>query len=267
MRCKGHGAVEATRQCTACFAGWCGQCAQTVGRRQACPACGHVLVTADAEVKGVTALLRDAQQRVVSLEGLSTIGAMAAFYALLSFSRFAIFFYLSTLAIYYFAIVRHVGEGKDGMPGPSDDELGKTISFAFRGVFCAVIAFAPALAYVVFSDDGDPATLIALVLVGQTYLPAAVIAIALSNHTLAALWPVAWFQVIARAPSSYLRFVVLWIGSLAVGIGLQLVTMSVLDYNVIGFFAQAALWTGFWFAQAVLVGHYLRENRSAYGWG
>ena len=136
MRCKGHGAVEATRQCTACFAGWCGQCAQTVGRRQACPACGHVLVTADAEVKGVTALLRDAQQRVVSLEGLSTIGAMAAFYALLSFSRFAIFFYLSTLAIYYFAIVRHVGEGKDGMPGPSDDELGKTISFAFRGRAC-----------------------------------------------------------------------------------------------------------------------------------
>ncbi len=225
-----------------------------------------MLGTVDAEVKGLSATLRDVAQRLVTLEALSTVGAMAAFYALLSFSRLAIFLYLSTLVIYYFTIVRHVGEGKDGMPGPSDDELGRTVSFAFRGVFCAVIGFAPALAYVLFSDENDTVTLIATILLGQTYLPAAVIAIALSDSTLAALWPVAWFKVIARAPSSYLRFVALWISSFAVGLVLQLVTMSVLDYNVIGFFAQAAVWTAFWFAQAVLVGHYIRENRRAYGW-
>ncbi len=225
-----------------------------------------MLAGVDAEAKSLSAILRDVTERLSSLEGLSTIGAMGLFYALLSFSRLAIVLYLSTLVIYYFAIVRHVGEGKDGMPGPSDDELGRTISFAFRGVFCAAIAFAPVLAYVGLSDKGDPATLIALILLGQTYLPAAVIAIALSDSTLAALWPVAWIKVISRAPSSYLRFLALWLGSFAAGIGLHVVTIEILDYNVIGFFAQAALWTGFWFAQAVLVGHYLRENRSAYGW-
>lgn len=152
------------------------------------------------------------------------------------------------------------------MPGPSDDELGRTVSFAFRGVFCALVAFAPAIAYIVLSDENDAVTLIALILLGQTYLPAAVIALALSDHTLAALYPVVWIRVIARAPSAYMRFVALWMGSFVVGIALQFGTMLVLDYNVIGFFAQAALWTMFWFGQAVLVGHYLRENRSAYGW-
>jgi hypothetical protein len=266
MRCKTHGGVEATRQCTSCSAGWCGDCAQTVGIRQACPDCGHVLATADAEVHGLADSLRDVSQRLVTLEGLTTIGALSVFYAVLAFSRFAIFLYLSTLVIYYFAIVRHVGEGKDGMPGPTEDELGRTVSFAFRGLFCAAIAFAPALAYVGLSSEHDTVTLLALVVLGQTYLPAAVIAIALSDNTLAALWPVAWVKVIARAPSSYLRFVGLWICSFAIGAGLEAATMVMLDDNVFGFFAQAMVWTAFWFAQAVLVGHYIRENRTAYGW-
>jgi hypothetical protein len=105
-----------------------------------------------------------------------------------------------------------------------------------------------------------------LVLAGQLYMPAAVLAVTLTSSTLGALWPVAWIKIIARAPAAYAYFALVWIGSLMLGIVLVIALALQLPRTAIGYFSEGLVWCMFWFAQAVLVGNFIRENAQAFGW-
>jgi hypothetical protein len=267
-QCRVHAEVMATRQCTGCDATWCDHCGTTVGPRKACPDCGHVLERCDAGEMSIDRALGDAARRLFTMEGLTTSAAIAVVYALAAYSWPLLLIYFSALASYYFVIVRHVGDGKDGMPGPTDtvDDWTETVSFAIRGVLCALVGFAPVILYLVYGSSVDHITVLGLLAIGQLYMPAAILAVAVSNSTFGAIWPVAWVQIISRAPDRYARFAFVWLGSVIAGFGLSLATAILLPPNIIGAYGAGLVWCLYWFGQAVLVGHFLQQNRSRFGW-
>jgi hypothetical protein len=184
-------------------------------------------------------------------------------------SVFAIF-YLSALVGYYFTIIHHVGDGRDGLPGPSDatEDFFDIAGFAARGILCAGLGLLPWLGWVLVAHDPPRGALtIALLVAGQTYMPAALLAVVFSSNGLAAAWPPAWIAVISRAPHAYLRFVGLWLGSVMVGAALCVATLGVLgDAMLGGAWLAATVWGLYWFAQAGLVGNFIRSNAGRFSW-
>ena len=238
MKCNVHGEAEATRGCTSCSETWCDACVTTVGPRQICPVCGHLVQPIDAEPIGIFAVVRDAATRVFSMEGLTTSIAFAAFYAIGRLSPAFSVLSLSALVGYYFLIVRHVGNDGAGLPGASDsvDDWTSTLGSALRGLLCAGIGFVPLAFYVLYGPVVlDHLVMVVLVVVGQLYVPAALLAVVISDNALAAAYPVAWVRLISRSPGRYLGFTAAWIASVVGAFGL-------------------------------FVGHYLRENRTTFGW-
>jgi len=266
MACANHPDVDETRACTSCDGRWCEACIVAVGTtaHKACPRCGYA-VRAAAPHRSGSAQALDAVRRVVSLEGLTTAAGFAVPAAVAAFVPALLIFWVSAVVGYYFTIIHHVGAGHSGLPGPSDatDDWVETIGFALRGVLCVAVGAAPLLVWVhAHHELPSGGVLLALLLAGQLYMPAALLAVALSNRGLAVLWPVAWVRIVARAPLAYARFVVLWVVSLVMVALIVATTRQLLaDVNVLlGNYLAAFVWGLCLFAQAALVGNYLRQT-------
>lgn len=217
------------------------------------------------------------------MEGLTTAGAFAIGFGLSRYLGIVTLFYMAAVVGYYFHIVRYVGDGHEGMPGPSDalDSWGETMLTALSGLLCLLVGLLPALAYLIATHDfpDSPLGRIGLLVVGQLYMPAALLAAALTNRPLAAAWPPAWIAIISRSPVTYVRFAVLWLVSVAIIVGVVVVTSPIVDGAMslestdrvplaswgIGAAVAAFIWDVVIFGQAVLVGLYLRENRRELG--
>jgi hypothetical protein len=175
---------------------------------------------------------------------------------------------------YYFVIVRHLGDSRDGFPGPTAaGDLGELKTAAGQGLAVWLISFLPRAAYVAASgfDATDLGAWTALdidlpanpvwTLLPMLYVPAAVIAVALGRSAVNAFWPVAWARVVAAAPGQYARLVALfalcavaqWGARLAGGPTVGLV--PVLGPLAVGTASNLAL-----FAQAAFAGGYVRRN-------
>jgi hypothetical protein len=282
MACARHPEVAETGRCTACDERWCEACLRPLrtSSRAACPACGHLVVKASPVLAGGDQL-RDAVRRVASVEGLTTATAFAIAFAASRWLPIFAVFYAAAVVGYYFFIIHHVGDGGDGLPGPSDavDSWTENIGLVLRGLAIVVIGGLPVyLWFVVTHDLPRPAVALALVALGQLYVPAAILAVAITNQTFAAVWPPTWFAVIRRAPGAYSRFALRWLATVAIGLVIVAITSPLVDGSLglartsseplatygLGALAASFVWNLFVFAQAVLVGLFLRENRDAF---
>lgn len=238
--------------------------------RWICPDCGHEVAPAAPARRG-GALLREAIGRATSGEAVITAVAFALVYAVGQLSWFVVWLYTAALVAYYFTAVRFVADGHDGFPGPSDTVLAsaEVIAVALAGVVCVAIGFVP-LAIWLWRTDTElgawPQLELAWLVAGQLYVPAVLLAIVISGRFSAVLWPVAWIQVVARAPAAYTRFLLLWLLSVLAGLALLLATAPLRDWFFVGHLLAATLWNLFWFAQAMLVGAFIRQHAEPLGW-
>lgn len=234
-------------------------------KHEICRDCGCLLKRAHPQLTTEGAI-RDAVGRAVSSEGLITAAAFAIVFGIAVWFEYIALIYVAALVSYYYVIVHHVGDSREGLPAPADvveDKVG-TVELAVRGLLCFAIGFAPLIVWMIAGRPLDDLTRLGLVAVGQLYMPAVVLAVAISNSALDALWPVGWIQIVARAPLAYLRFAVVWLGSIVVGYGLFTVATPLIDDPITGALV-AFVWNLFLFAQASLVGDYLRSNAERFG--
>ena len=269
MGCEAHPAAEASRRCEGCAKLWCEACARAVGltHHVVCPACGHRLARFAAP-QGALQTVSSSVRRVISTEGITAALGFAILFGLGSTLYAVLFIYLAALVGYYFVIVHHVGGGQPGLPSPGDrvDHWGDVVTRAGHGLLCASLGFAPLVLWGVLADEpADHRLLLGLLVVGQLYMPAVVLSVAVTGSGWAAIWPPTWLRVIARAPGAYVRFIGLWLAAVLVGFAMVLVTAPLLA-SVWGSFVAAVGWNVFWFAHAALVGEFIRANAEAFGW-
>ncbi len=274
MACTTHPGVDETRVCTSCEQRWCDACVvkATINGRAVCPSCGH-LVEATAAPKTLAALARDLGTRVISREGFATSLAFAIIWSLSRMFAFLFPLYLAALVGYYFTIIPHVGDGKPGLPTPAEsvDDLGATVTHILRGILCVIIGGLPVFVWILRShrselSPGDGTRILELIALGQLYFPAALLSVSFTNQTLALCYPVTWIKVISRAPGGYVRFLGLWFVTFTIG-GLLLMIGAGLDNDSMGFaLAFGFVWNLYGFAQAVLIGDFVRLNADAFRW-
>ena len=160
------------------------------------------------------------------------------------------------------------------MPTPADalDDLPMTFSRAGRGVLCFVVSLAPLLVWLFAfhhagTVDHELASAGVMLVLGQVYMPAVLLAVTFGDSALNALWPPAWIHVISRAPASYVAFTGLWLVTIFIGGALVgVLQMAVGLVPVAGFALSATLAMLYWFTQAILVGLFIRKNAEAFGW-
>jgi hypothetical protein len=279
MRCVAHADKKATRQCTRCQRCYCGLCVKqlTVGERvlDVCAMCKAPLGDVRQIFRSAPPT-RDLLLRVFSAEGLITAVGLGWLAALLGWmpgiGHYAELACDAALVAYYFQIIQHIGEGKPGLPGPSDavHSMGEIWKQTIRGWMCVFAASLPFLVWNNIIHDGDeiysPPLALALIAFGLTYLPAAIVCVVLTQSTFGAIYPVAWLQVIRRAPKSYgellLLFLIslgaLWLLGFAGGLAVGWIPL------VGGVLVRTAVYLAL-FAQAALVGGFLMRHAPDFG--
>jgi hypothetical protein len=280
MRCVQHAATKATFQCTSCQRAYCGLCVKqlTIGERvlDVCDRCKAPLGPVLQRFRPSPSLT-NLLSRPLSVEGLITAAALGWLAAALGWmpgiGTFISFACYAALVAYYFQIITHIGNGKEGLPGPSDamHSLGEMWRQTIRGWICVFAATLPFMVWNNILHDGDriasPPIAFLLLAMGLLYLPAAIVCVVLTDSGFGALYPVAWLEVMKRAPASYARLVGLFIVSLAV-LWLISVTGDATLGRVpfVGHFAvRLAVNLGL-FAQAALVGGFLMRHAEDLGY-
>jgi hypothetical protein len=282
MKCSNHADKPATLQCTQCQRAWCGLCRKqlTVGGKvlDVCARCNAPLGPVVQRFRPSPSL-RDLLARPLSLEGLITAIALgwlaAAFGWMPGIGNFVTLACYAALIAYYFQIITHIGAGKPGLPGPTDalQTGGEIWKQTIRGWMCVFAAALPFIVWNYILHNGKqmlfaPLTGYALVALGLAYLPAAIVCVAMMDSTYGALYPVAWIQVIRRAPVSYARLWGLFMLSL-----IALVLLSTVGEIAVGWVplvGQLAVRTAVnlaLFAQASLVGGFLLRHAEDFGYG
>lgn len=281
MNCHDHGAVDAVVYCGPCGVGWCKPCSIRGNVViPVCRRCGVKLGPLPRTGNGADA--SDLAGRLFSRESVLTAAILGVLGLVAGFMSggfgpggilvWAV--YLGIVVAYYFSVIEHVGGGRPGMPGPADDAFDflSLFSHALRGAACFGVGFAPLLVWLFGFHhwrtlETERGTAWLLVMIGQLYTPAVLLAVTFGKHTANAFWPPAWIQIIARAPGSYFWFSLLWlvtifvVGAL-VGAGQEVASSIPLAGTAIA----ATLGSLFWFAQAILVGLFIRRNADAFGW-
>ncbi|HSD88508.1 MAG TPA: hypothetical protein VLB44_13365 [Kofleriaceae bacterium] len=268
--CETHADRTARRECTQCDKTWCMECVRVVGSasKEICAGCGALVRTYRGRGSTDEADVVDAIRRPFTIEGITTALAFAVFYWIGGALGILVLFHLSALVAYYFTVIHHVAGGGEGLPGPSDatDSWTETLGFVFRGIACLLVGAIPLIVARYALGPIQPPTALALLIAGQALMPAALIAVFFTSSTVSALYPVAWVQVIARAPGAYAKFAAIWLGSVVVGLALFYLGVELLEpVPFVGRLLAAFVWNVFWFAQASLVGAFVRNNARAFG--
>lgn len=278
MGCESHPRATATRQCTRCRRLWCPLCVKQLTVRgkllELCTRCNAPLGEPSAEA-GPPAPPDYAElvRRPFTTDGIITATAIALFLALGWVPGFGDLLKLAgyaALVAYYFQIIGFVGDGHDGLPGPSDagDTPVAMLRTVLRGWLCIIVGTLPYLLWHLVGHDagGAPVALVVLV-AGMTYLPAVIIAVVLTGSTLGAVYPVAWAQIIARAPSSYARLVGIFALSILALAGATLVASLAAGFiPLVGAWIVGTMEILLLFAQAALVGGFLRRHAHDFGY-
>ena len=180
--------------------------------------------------------------------------------------------YYGSLVGYFFQIIAYVGDGGRGLPGASDllGDVPSLLRMSARGWVCSLVGLAPFLVWFYgLRDASTPASpsIMALTLaLGLAYMPAALVAVVLTSSTLGALYPVAWVQIIARAPASYAQLVGLFALGGAVFFAARLLTLTLAFVPILGVYAGTVLTTLLWMVQAAIVGGFLRRHAHDFGY-
>lgn len=284
MSCARHPQAEAFRRCTRCGAAHCDECVRKVkaglGFLEVCSqdGCDGPLETVYAAVAGPSESLLTDLRRPFTLSGLAMAVALAAPELLSGLPMAGGIFhaiYFAALSGYYFRIVDHVGQGRQGLPGPSDgfEDMWTLIRDVLKANLCFLVALVPLIVWLILTPrvghllaSGSLAPIVPI-LVGLAIVPAAVLGVVLTRSTIGAIWPVAWIRIIARAPIAYLRLVGLF---LAAGVVWMLVgRLTGLLFGRIPFFGNWLVATAIdivVFLQATLVGGFLRRNADELGY-
>lgn len=281
MKCANHADKQATLQCTSCQRAWCGVCRKqlTVGEKvlDVCARCNAPLGPVVQRFRPSPSL-QDLLSRPLSVEGLITaiaIGWLAAAFGWMpGIGAFVNLACYAALIAYYFQIITHIGDGKPGLPGPTDvlQTQGEIWKQTIRGWMCVFAATLPFIVWNNILHDGDqirsPFIAFLLLALGLTYLPAAIVCVAMMDSTYGALYPVAWIQVIKRAPASYAKMWGLFVLSLLALWLLSTVGEMALGWvPLVGHLAVRTAVNLALFAQASLVGGFLLRHAEDFGYG
>lgn len=277
MQCVSHPRAEATRQCTRCRRAWCGLCIKqlsTGGRvLELCAKCNAPLGPPTEAPPPAPLDPGELVRRVLSLDGILTAATIALVDALAFLAGFGLLLklaYWAALIGYYFQIIAWVGDGRAGLPGPSDavDSIGHWVATSARGWLCVAVGMAPYLVWRFALDgSGAPAPALLLLVVGMLYMPAVLVAVVLTGSTLGALYPVAWIAIMRRAPSSYAQLVALF--ALSIVAFFLFTTLSALLAGwipVVGKLVVGTVANLLLFVQAALVGGFLRRHAREFGY-
>jgi len=277
MVCVSHPRATATRQCTRCRRLWCPLCVKQLNVRgkllELCTRCSAPLGEPAAAGPPAPPDYAQLVRRPFTVDGLITATAIALFIALGWVPGFGDLLKLAgyaALVAYYFQIIAFVGDGGDGLPGPADagDTPVAMLKTVLRGWLCIIVGTAPYLVWHLAGHDagGKPVAL-ALLVAGMTYLPAVLIAVVLTGSTLGALYPIAWAQIIARAPASYARLVGIFALSIVAFAGVTLVASLAAGFiPLVGSWIVGVIENLLLFAQAALVGGFLRRHAHDFGY-
>ena len=296
MLCARHRDAQAFWECTRCGRWHCEACIRVVrtgtgalahSHLKACSHCDGVLREAARQLPSQREDLAQLLGRLGTGEAVVTAVALALpAWLAQAVSVVSLPFagailqavYFAGIASYTFLVVDHVGRGRPGLPSPSDvDDFWEMLVLMVRGLVCVLVGFAPLLVYVVATVyrglgsempalTSRPLLVLGLLALGYLYVPALVLAVAITDRTLAAFWPPAWIRIIGRAPAAYGRLLGLvfasllawWIGNLAAATlfgrvpifgGLLITTVS----NLL------------WFAQGLLLGGHLARHADELG--
>jgi hypothetical protein len=276
MVCVSHPSVPATYQCSRCQRAYCALCIKQLnagGRLlEVCARCNAPLIAPSATAGRAPLEPRALVGRVLAGEGLLTAAAIALPGALTWVPGFGTLFKLmfwGSLVGYYFQIIVHVGDDKPGLPGAADalDDVPALVSMTVRGCLCAAVGAIPYYVWLYGGGSGAAGTALGLLVVGMTYMPAVLIAVVLTGSTLGALYPIAWLKIAARAPRSYLLLVLLFVGTLlALSLILTAAGMVAGWIPLVGAFITNGLLCLILFAQAALVGGFLRRHAEDFGY-
>ncbi len=281
--CANHPRLPANKQCTRCMRLWCDGCVKRVTvadkRIESCPRCLATVREPELGVpasggEGVLANLA----RPFAGEPLITAVAIAlpawiAHVAPLGMIGHALSLLTFAATVsYYFQTIDHLGRGRDGMPEPTAglESWSDVTSLTLRGVLCILVGVAPFLYWFWFTAHeagADPLVGLGLLALGQAYMPAALLTVVMTDSTVGAIWPPAWIQIIARAPAQYAILVGLYLASLAIGFVAKLAVVA-FAWRVpyVGALISGAAGNVLLFAQAALVGGFLRRNADQFGY-
>ncbi len=284
MHCVSHPSALAARQCSRCQRAWCAVCVKQLTVKgqlyEVCAKCNAPLVAPSTIVARPDHDAAALARRAFTVEGVITAAGLASPLILSGFvawipgmSWFTLLMnvvYYGSLVGYYFQIIAHVGDGRDGLPGPSDllDDVWSLATMSLRGGLCVFVAALPYLvAWTQLTNPPSPLVTLMLIALGLVYLPAALVSVVLTQSTLGALYPVAWLQVITRAPASYLRLVALfWATLVAFALFGRTLAPLLQSVPVAGGCLRACAANLLWFAQACLVGGFLRRHAGDFGY-
>jgi hypothetical protein len=271
--CFDHPTRAADGACEPCGRAWCGECLSAAKLHvTVCKTCGRAAGALLAEGAG------EFVGRLMSRDGVAMAVGLGVFGALISLISsggaiamgwafvMAWVIYASCVVGTFFAIIQHVGAGRAGMPHAVDaDHLSTMFARVGRGLVCFGVGLAPLAVWWFAGHGRDPVMAGVMLVLGQLYMPAVLVAVTVSDHTGNALWPPVWVQIVARAPAAYARFAVVWVvtvfvGGAVVGAAEAAVADAV---PVVGDMVATTLGMLFLFAQAILVGQFLRRNSVA----
>ena len=274
--CNDHPTVAAVGVCPQCSKAWCQPCSTRGNISKAlCPKCGALLGAPPAGGPGDIFARLFSSESIIMAVSLAVLGLVLGFLGgVLGFGLVFQLIYAGAIAAYYFNIIQHVGAGAAGMPGPSElaGDLGTVFSRGFRGIVCILVGFAPLLIYIFALHHGrevfaERTLFLELLVAGQLYMPAVLLAVTFGDNGLNALWPPAWIQIIARAPGPYASFTMLWLITVFIGGAIIAVLQSlVIEIPYAGIMIASIISMMFWWFQAILVGRFIRQNGDAFGW-
>jgi hypothetical protein len=281
MGCARHPEVEARWACDRCARGHCAACvrriASAVHTIEACAHCDGMLRALAAPPAAPAAEFRDAIVRPFGRDALLTAVALAvpAWIASLPLPFVGPFFgaiYVAAVAGYYFQVIDHVGQGRSGLPLPTDSDAGDMVRALGRGLACLLVVAMPWIAWRVLSDraiDSNAVSIVAQLggaLFACACLPAAIVSIVVANNGWAALWPVFWVRIAAGAPASYARLVGVFAAATAAWwIAAAIAAFTLGRIPFLGSLLAAAVTNVFAILQAALVGTFIHRHADRFG--
>lgn len=285
MYCARHPATDAVRECARCGVLHCDACVRRVGEgRRAIAACVHcdgVLRTLD--VRTVAPARQEAEglaRLPFTPTGLVTAGAVGLVSSLSAIPVPLVDLALGLLvqlmiAGTWYNVIDHVSRGKAGFPAPVEADGLAVGTLVTRGMLCLLLVFFPFGIWLSLSRGAGsvgelaaahPAIAVALGLLGMAWLAAALLAMVVTGSSLGAYWPPVLVRTVALGPERYLRLLGLLLGSTAAIVLVRLVLEPVLaripavvSWGLVGTLTALAA-----FAQAALIGGYIRRHREVY---